>query len=146
MKVPGLEFFHIEEFVSKSVFKQFGEKSLWFIDPKVIQIARFVRNRMGKPVNINTWKWRENGGFQYRGLREQGVAIGAAFSQHRFGRGLDLDVVGMGVSEIMEDIQKQPKLYMEAGVTTVEDPKFTPTWVHFDCRPTNKKEILWVKP
>ena len=51
--------FVIEEFVPEEIYQQFGDKSIWFIDPKIIRIAQFFRDRYGLPITINDW---HNGG------------------------------------------------------------------------------------
>ena len=140
--VPEINYFIAEEFVSKSTFDQFGKSSIWFIDPRLKKLANFVRVFFGKPVTINNWKW--GGPFQERGFRSLTSTTGASFSQHRFGRAIDLNVKGMTAQEVYKAILENEKIFMEAGLTCMEDIKDTPTWNHLDIRHTELNKILIV--
>jgi hypothetical protein len=37
----------IHEFVPPAIYEQFADKSIWFIDPKIVQMAQFIRDRFG---------------------------------------------------------------------------------------------------
>lgn len=136
--------FVIQEFVPQDVFEKFQTKSLWFIDRRVILLAEFIRSRFGKPLIINNW--HSGGKFQYRGFRPRSSSVGAEFSQHRFGRGIDFNVMTKEASEVSEEIIKSFSLYKKAGLTTIEDPLYTKGWTHIDIRDTNSDELLIVKP
>jgi hypothetical protein len=47
------KYFKIEEFVPRSVFKQYGINSLFFLDPRTINLAIAYREFFNKPVVIN---------------------------------------------------------------------------------------------
>ena len=138
------EHFLLEEFVPQAVYKQFGEASVAFLDPRIIILAEFVRVFFNKPVIINNW--HKNGIFFYRGFRDPECAIGAKMSQHRFGRAIDINVVGMTPKDIYKAILANQEAFMKAGLTTLEDIADTPTWNHLDCRITNLSTIKIVKP
>jgi hypothetical protein len=59
--------FDLEEFIDRDTFQRYREKSIWFIDPKIIALAEFYRMHFKAPVTINTW--HKGGQFQYRGFR-----------------------------------------------------------------------------
>ena len=137
--------FYLQEFIDPDTYKRFGESSIWFIDPRIITLAQFIRERLAKPCTINNW----NGGGQYHysGFRPPDCPIGATLSQHRFGRAIDLKVSGMEADEVRADIQSHWDLYHKAtALTTMEHEDFAPTWTHLDIRTTNSDELKIVKP
>lgn len=136
--------FSIYEFVPKEIYAKFGDKSLQFIDQRVIDIAEVVRQRFEKPVTINNWNM--GGNFNNRGFRSPDCAIGAFYSQHKAGRGIDINVQDIEVVDVYNDVIKNFDLYKKVGLTTIEDISKTPGWTHLDCRKTNQDEILIVLP
>jgi hypothetical protein len=137
--------FSLEEFVPKELFQQFGDKSIWFIDKRIIDIAEAIRNRFGKAVTINNW--HVGGQLNNRGFRMPDTSVGGKLSQHKFGRAIDVNVAGVTVKEVYDDIvNNYSGIYQKLGVTTLEDIAFTPTWTHIDCRNTGLNNILIVKP
>jgi hypothetical protein len=128
------------EFVPESIYGIYRDKSIWFIDPKIVAMAQFIRDRFGKPVTINNYL---NGGqYQHSAFRDYSCSIGAENSQHRHGRAIDFRIYGMTSPEIRQDIIDNFKIYQAAGLTTIEGG--TPTWVHADCRFTNSNSLLIV--
>jgi hypothetical protein len=132
--------FFIQEFVPPSIFQQFGEKSIWFIDPKIIVMAQFIRDRYGKPITINNYSL--GGTFQYSAFRDHECTIGATNSQHRQGRAIDFRIQGMSPLEIRTDIIRNFESFRSSGLTTIEGG--TPTWTHIDCRLTKMDSLLIV--
>lgn len=136
--------FDIRELVPESIWKRYGDSSIWFIDPRVFEFMNFIRNRYGKPVIINTW--HTGGKFTERGFRIPTTSIGSKLSQHKFGRAADFNVHGMTPDEVRADIMANQEEFIAAGLTTIEDGEFAPTWVHADCRYTRMDTIKIVKP
>ena len=63
------------------------------------------------------------------------------------GRAIDFNISGMTADEVREEILKNEEMWIEAGVTTMEDAAYSKTWIHLDCRyRNNKKNIFIVKP
>lgn len=145
--------FYITEFVSHKVFKQFGEKSHWFVDRRTVELAQFTRDFFGKSMTINNW-WDADDSEQdalpserqYSGFREPSCTIGGTMSQHRWGRAIDIRISGMTPREVYTAILSAKEKFMAAGLTTLEDIRDTPTWNHLDIRYTGKREILIVRP
>ena len=133
--------FSLAEFVPPGIYQRYQDKSIWFIDPKIVVIAQFLRDRFGKPVTINNY--HSGGDFQYSGFRDHGCMIGATNSQHRQGRAIDFRVSDMSPEEVRQDIAGNFKLYRSIGLTTIEAG--TPTWTHVDCRQTLSDHLLIVK-
>lgn len=138
--------FILQEFMPKDIYSKYKNRCIWFIDPSIITIAQMIRSRFAKPMIINNWHTRKEGGFQFRGFRDPLCTIGAALSQHRFGRGLDFNVIGISSEEIYKDIIDNEFDYMAYGVTTVESIEHTPNWIHVDIRQQNKDQIVVVEP
>jgi len=135
-------YFKTQEFVPKAIYQKYGENSLWFVDPRIVKLANFTRSFFGKPVTINNW--HTGGSYNYRGFRDPECTIGAKLSQHRFGRAIDINVAGMTAEQVHKAILLNEKKFLEAGLTTLEASKDTPTWTHCDIRATGLEKILIV--
>ena len=144
--------FEIFEFVPKELYTQFANKSIWFIDPRIVDIAEVVRQRFNKPVTINNW--HSGGSYNNRGYRLPDCTTGGKLSQHKRGCAVDLSIAGVSVENIYDDITKNFDLYRKVGLTTVEDIAFTTGakandelgWIHADVRNTGMDALLIVKP
>lgn len=140
--------FQLKEFIDKKTYSKWGDASIWFIDPKIISIAQFVRERHGKPVTINSWF--SGGQYNYSAFDPPGgYRKASSLSQHRFGRAIDLKLLGeenKGADILRDDIINNFDLYRKFGLTTIEDAKYAPTWCHIDCRSTGMDELKIVKP
>lgn len=123
----------------------FGEKSLMFIDERLIALLDFTRQFFGKPITINNWHLK-GGTYQESGFRTPTTKTGAPLSQHRFGRAADIKVEGMSPFDVYNEILHNEKAFMELGLTTMEDIAHTPTWNHLDIRYQGEDKIVIVKP
>ena len=131
--------FYLSEFIDPDTYKRFGDSSIWFIDPQIIQVAQFIRTRFDRSVTIN------GGGYKYSGFDPpEGFRKATSLSQHRFGRAIDIKTDNM--PEIYRDILQSPELYIKVGLTTIENIEATPTWLHLDCRWTKEDKIRVVNP
>ena len=143
------EYFNIEEFVPEDIYLQFGEKAWWFIRPEIVAIADKIRLLLNRTVLINDWSLR--GQAQYRGFRPADCKIGAKFSQHRMGAAIDIVVPArpakmldgkvirpglqlMHPTEVYHFLLDHRSVFVPMGLTTIENPMFTPTWNHLDIR------------
>ena len=78
-----------------------------------------------------------NGGF-----RPQNCPIGASNSAHKQGQGIDIaEVLGRRFARWC--LANQPRLEA-AGIRAMEDPRWTPLWVHLQTRPTNSGRFVFV--
>ena len=140
--------FYLREFIDAETYKQYGERSIWFIDYKVAQIAQRLRDRLGIPLYINTW-YMSGGSFGFSGFRPPGCQVGANKSQHKFGRAIDIKTVDnrqSGADMIRDEIQSHYKTYKDLGLTTIEHRDFAPSWCHLDTRHTKQDSLLIIKP
>jgi hypothetical protein len=117
------------------------------MDERILRGADWLRELFG-PCTING-KFGGKG-FTESGLRDPFTKTGAPFSQHKFGRALDLKFHKVTCKEVYDYIIRNPGQARENGITTVEDIAFTGTWLHIDCRllPESFPEngVLVVKP
>lgn len=136
--------FILQEFVPKDIYDQWGEKSMWFIDQRIVELADGLREYFGKQITINNW--HTGGHFNYRGYRDPECTQGAKQSQHRFGRGMDFNVQGMTSDEVYDAIMEHEKAFMAMGITTMENKLHTVGWTHVDIRNHGMDQILIVNP
>lgn len=137
--------FSLGEFVPPEIFKRFGMNSKWFINERVINFMQFCRDYFKKPITVNNWSYYKGGeGYTLRGYRPPDTKTGAKYSQHKLGNACDFTVSGMTADEVREEILKNEKKFMEAGLTTLESGKIAKTWIHSDCRNTGLDNILIV--
>ena len=141
------KYFALNEVVHPGAIQARGEKAWELMDERILRGADWLRELFGA-CTING---KFNGkGFTESGLRDPFTATGAKFSQHKFGRALDLKFHKVSVKEVYEYIIRNPSEARANGITTVEDIAYTPTWLHIDCRlltetfPENG--VLVVKP
>jgi hypothetical protein len=130
----------IAEFMPPGIYEMYLDKSVWFIDPRIVTLAQFIRDKFGKSVTMNNYL--AGGSYQYLTFRDHTCTIGAENSQHRHGRAVDFWVKLMSPAEIRADIIANFPLYKKVGLTTIEDN--TATWVHADCRFTDMDSLLIV--
>lgn len=147
IKAYGIEFpnFRIEEFVPRSIYNRFGDNAIRFLDFRLLQTAQKIRNEFGVPMIINNW--HSGGRLQNRGYRTPYSSVGATYSQHKMGRAIDFNILGMTSDEVYEYILEHEKKFRIMGITTMEDKQFTRSWTHIDLRVSNLLEkILIVTP
>ena len=135
MKVS--EHFDLREFIDPVTFRLRGEKSIELIDARIISIAEAVRQLTDCPVTINDW--HTGGHYKESGLRIFSTSTGAKFSQHKYGRAVDLKVKGMDAEDVRNLIRQNWSMFHNLGLTTIE--KDTPSWVHVDCRNTGLEKL-----
>jgi hypothetical protein len=141
------KYFALNEVVHPAAIQALGERAWTLMDERILRGADWLREMFG-PCTING-KFGGKG-FTESGLRDPFTKTGAKFSQHKFGRALDLKFHKVTCKEVYEYIIRNPGQARENGITTVEDIAFTGTWLHIDCRllpesfPDNG--VLVVKP
>jgi hypothetical protein len=126
-KIYQPKHFDPREFVSPEVYHELGDRALLLLDNRVLETADAIREYFGRPVTVNNWHL--GGERVASGFRETTCPVGARYSQHRFGRALDLLVDKMRAEVVREAIIREQHLFKH--VTTMEDGV---AWVHFDCR------------
>lgn len=136
------KYFKPQELVSKEVFNELLSKA-WIIwnlfDDRILLSADQIREHFGRGITINSW--HIGGPLNNCGWRAPGIGVKAKFSQHFFGRALDLHINGVDAEEarqvIIRNRAKFPHVRrMEEGVA----------WVHIDNANTEGEEIRLFKP
>lgn len=137
--------FYLDEFVCPEIYSARGAQSVQLLDMRIIMAVQFLREKIGKPITINTW-W-SGGQYHESGLREFNTRTGAKLSQHKYGRAVDIKVSGMTPREVYEVVMSHEQHLIEHQlITTVESLAATRSWLHVDCRYTGLDKILIVNP
>ena len=116
-----------------------GYRWEWFVDFRIVQVAQKLRDKFG-PITIN------NDRFNWSGYRTFDCGIGAQFSQHRFGRALDLKFSNTTPEEVQKYIIENEDEFLKAGLTRLENAEKTKTWLHIDCMFTGSENIIIFNP
>lgn len=116
-----------------------GYRWEWFIDFRIVEVAQKLRDIFG-PVTIN------NNRFNWSGYRTADCGVGAQFSQHRFGRALDLKFANTTPEEVQNYIIENESEFMALGLRRMENAAKTKTWLHIDCMHTGKEKIVIFNP
>lgn len=136
--------FELEEFIYPEVFARYGVNSLWFLDYRLIAIAQYFRDNLGKSITINNW--HTGGQYKESGLRDFATATGGSKSQHKYGKALDLKVAELTPAQVFDFIHMHWTELSALGMTTTEDIQYTPTWNHIDTRYWGDSKLHIVKP
>ena len=132
--------FELQELVDPVTFTLLGERSIWLIDIRIISLAQFFRDYFGTRVTINNW--HTEGPYKESGTRSFLSKTGAVFSQHKYGRAIDMKFTALDPEAVRREVRDNWPLFRAAGLTTIE--KDTPTWVHADCRHTGLETLYEV--
>jgi hypothetical protein len=122
------------------------------IDPKLVRVCDLIQELSGVPCIVNNWHFYKPGPgakkYVSSGLRAKWDSTGVPYSQHRFGRAGDIKPRGYTPQMTLKLITDNLVLFLDAGLTTIEDISMTPTWLHVDCRPRldGSPDLLIVKP
>jgi len=120
-----------------------AEQKLWGVfDDRLLYSMDRLRKRYG-PLVANDWYW--GGRNQFRGWRPTDCGIGAEWSQHKYGRAIDLKPVKVSVDQIRADILGNPFCEDFKFITCVE---MGVSWLHMDVRNHDKAKygILRIYP
>jgi len=136
-------YFRIEELVSPEIintppFDSRKDLLWWLFDDRILITADRLRGRYGRML-CNTWLW--GGSTKYRGFRPSGCPVGSKWSQHKFGRALDLVPLDTGVDDIRANIINGEDREAHKYVTAIE---LKVSWLHLDCR--NNTGLLKFSP
>lgn len=143
MYIP--KYFKTYELVPKKIEEMFENDIVKFkmIDESCLRFLDLCRERYG-PLIVNDYKI--GGDNQWRGLRTPDSKYYKSGSMHSFGGAIDFVPKNITAQEVIADLKKNRKNkdFLEL-ITRVEDKKDM-NWVHFDNKPTFKKEIYFFKP
>jgi hypothetical protein len=125
------KYFQLHEVVYPGAIQARGEQAWQLMDERILRGADWLREKFGPCVINGKFGGK---GFTESGLRDPFTTVGAKWSQHKFGRALDLKFSKVNVKEVYDYIIRNPGEARENGITTVENINATPTWLHVDCR------------
>ena len=120
--------FGIKELVSEGTYNKRGEKAWQLLDERVLRTADFLREKYGS-ITINDWSW--GGTNHWRGLRTPDSKYYSTYSQHSFGRALDLIFKETTAEQVRQDIRDTPSHPDFLFVTSFEE---NTSWLHIDVR------------
>lgn len=135
------EHFAIQELVPREIYEQRGKLAWQLLDPTAVNVLNQLRDTFG-PLTVNTWLW--GGNFTLSGFRPPKSSVGAALSQHRFGRAFDVKPSNTTVQEMYKAIREEEEGWRSKGLTTLENIDLTPTWLHFDVRWTGESDVILI--
>lgn len=125
-------YFNLRELVDPNIFAARGNDCWQLLDPNILRAADWLRGIFG-PITVNNSYL--GGSYSESGLRRWDTTTGAKFSQHKFGRALDLKFrAPVTPLQVYNHILANQAEARKHGITTVEDISKTPTWLHIDCR------------
>jgi hypothetical protein len=124
--------FIIQEFVDQATYQRFGAKSEWFIDQKLFNITQVLRNKFG-PMTINNW--HSGGNRNWSGLRTNSSPYYKPYSQHSFGRAVDIIFKDVTAEEASKYILDNEIHFITFGLGGIELGK---SWLHIDVRNSGK--------
>lgn len=132
--------FELKELFPNDLIMNYSSKFLWkLFDTRILISLESLRTNLDRPIIVNY------GNNRLRGFRPFNCHIGATFSQHKFGRAIDLDVKDMTAAEVRNYIIENQNLY--PYITRLEN---NVSWVHIDCcaieQTSTSKGIYLFKP
>ena len=134
--------FVVQELVGPQTYADLGEEMCWrLLDEPMLRTLDTFREQFG-PITINNWS--SGGPYKESGLRDLLTPTGAKYSQHKFGRAFDCKFKDLSPAAASAFILANPTKF--PLLTTLEDVRFTPTWLHADSRNHSGSGILVVKP
>jgi hypothetical protein len=120
------KYFGVREIFPDEVIQAFqGSDRIWMLmDDLILITADRLRERYGEAyVNF--------GNNRNRGFRDSRTTVGAKWSQHKFGRALDMNFAKVTIDEVHRDIKLwgRSKLHPFEHIHRVEN---ITGWLHFD--------------
>jgi hypothetical protein len=131
--------FVMQELVDEVTFNSTAEWKLWLaFDDRLLRLIDAMRLHFNVAMTINDWLWNEDDKTNYTesGLRVPGMKYYKQWSQHSFGRAVDIKFEGLTAHYVRKELKKLYETGMFDHITvsiTCEEGKNI-TWVHLDVR------------
>lgn len=139
MRIEGLEYFQVQEFVHPTIFNYINrpdnfERWRWYVSKFQLEYSRLLREVLDAPVTLNTW--HKGGALVGRGTRPPNYRPqgGGLLSQHYQANALDASCRAYTPIQMLAKIEANWDKFAAIGLTTIENPRKTKTWLHGDCR------------
>jgi hypothetical protein len=123
--------FQIYELVPKDVYHDRGDKAWALLDDRLLKFADFLRARFG-PATVNDWWW--GGSNQWRGLRTSDSPYYRPYSQHSFGRALDLIFHEANCEDVRSWLKNNVEEWTNLGIVWSITLEEGVGWLHIDVR------------
>ncbi|MEM1003648.1 MAG: hypothetical protein AAGH46_13465 [Bacteroidota bacterium] len=140
------KYFSIEELAHPQIIDAIGVTNTWMRldadalrDLDCIRASWYLKHQSGIYVN------RLNLGLDSRGLRPPDDPDGSFYSGHKKGDTFDLEPVNGLIRELYNHVFRLIRAGRLRKINTLEDPVFTPGWVHAGYMNTNQKPLI-IKP
>lgn len=132
-------YFSLEEIFPRDMIRLLDGHFLWgWMDRDLLQALYHTRVITDIPILINY------GGLQYCGFRPVNCNVGASYSPHRIGKGLDIHTRIPGqLKQLTDFVIEHHKLLR---ITEIEDPRKTDGWLHLSTRETGLDVLKVVQP
>ena len=123
------KYFKIHELVPPEVYEARGEKAWELMDDRILQSIDKLRERFG-PATINNYEY--GGDREWSGLRTPSSPWFSPYSQHTFGRAVDVIFRDTTAEEARKKIiHDHDSDEYEYNITSIESDV---PWLHIDCR------------
>jgi hypothetical protein len=139
------KYFYLDELVDPQTYLLEFDNGLSKLDKQLLRLLEVLREKYGKPLTVNNWwdeyeKHKDNSDVlnylinsnsirKYSGFRSILCPIGAKFSAHKQGKGIDIKG---NPKELFKLIEDNSQLFYDLGLRRLEDTKITTTWLHLD--------------
>lgn len=133
--------FVVQELVGPEMFAARGARAFELLRGEALATLDGLREKFG-PVLVNNW--HAGGTYKESGLRDFASTTGAKYSMHRYGGAFDCKFNGVKIRDAYEYVLAHPEEFPH--LTTVENIKATPAWLHFDVRNHDRGGIWVVDP
>lgn len=151
------KYFYLDELVDPQTYLLEFDNGLSKLDKQLVKLLEVLREKYGKPLTVNNWwseyeKYKDNSDVlnylinhktirKYSGFRSMLCPIGAKFSAHKQGKGIDIKGNPKDLFKLIED---NSQLFYDLGLRRLEDTKITTTWLHLDTWDKNKTKGIEV--
>jgi hypothetical protein len=109
------KYFALNELVPPDVIQARGEQAWQLMDERILRGADWLREKFGPCVINGKFGGK---GFTESGLRNPLTTTGARWSQHKFGRAVDMKFLKVNVKEVYDYILANQPEARANGITT----------------------------
>ena len=120
--------FIIEELVSSQTFKDRGDKAWQLLDDRILITLDRLREKYGS-MTVNNWKW--GGDREWSGLRTAESSYFSKYSQHSFGRAVDVIFKDVTAEEVRQEFLANKD---DEAFEFINSTELGVSWLHIDCR------------
>ena len=136
----------IQELVHPQILNKIGEVNAWRrLDADVLFDLQTIRNKWFAKYESGIYINRLNIGLDSRGLRPPNDPDGSFYSTHKQGNTFDLEPVNGLMRELYDMVYLMVVNSELKKINTLEDFKYTKTWVHVGYMNTSEKPLV-IKP